>query len=298
VIKRCAILHALVRPLVLITGTSSGIGLASAVACANAGFEVVATMRNLDRRARLDAAASEHGLTSERETARGLPTIHVEQLDVTAQGVGGKVRELLLKYGPIELLVNNAGIAVGGVFEEQSDRDVRDQFETNIFGAMAVTRALLPTMRAAGHGRVINVSSMAGRIGFPGLAAYAATKHALEGFSEALRYEVGTFGVEVCVVEPGPIRTELFDARQRSAARADPDGPYAELWKHVDDYFSKEAQTAVEPAIVGDKIAQLLADSAPPFRTVVGGPARAMSALRRVIPDALFSSGMRRLMGL
>lgn len=286
------------RPLVLITGTSSGIGMATAVACAEAGFEVVATMRNLERSATLRAAAEERGLLSEHETARGVPTIHVEQLDVTAARTEAKVRELLLKYGPIELVVNNAGIAVGGVFEEQSERDVRDQFETNLFGAMAITRALLPNMRAARRGRIVNISSLGGRIGFPGLAPYAASKHALEGFSEGLRYELAPFGIHVCLVEPGTYRAAIFSAHQRRGERTDVDGPYAEMNAYIHQYLRGGADGAPGPAVVGRKIARLLADPSPPFRSVVGGPARAMSALRRVMPDAIFTSGMRRLMGL
>jgi len=285
------------RPLVLITGTSSGIGLATAVACAEAGFEVVATMRNLERRGELEAAARQRDLLSAHETARDVPTIHIEQLDVCAPTPEEKVRELLLKYGPIELLVNNAAIAVRAPFEEQSDRDVRDQFETNLFGAMAVTRALLPNMRAVRRGSIVNVTSLSGRIGVPGLAAYAASKHALEGFSEALRHELAAFSVHVCLVEPGSLRAGIFTDNPRRGARVDDTGPYAAMSQHLDRYLDSGLD-GPKPAAVGRQIARLLSNPSPPFRTVVGGSARAMSALRRVLPDAVFTSAMRRLMGL
>ncbi|MEZ4437442.1 MAG: SDR family oxidoreductase [Polyangiaceae bacterium] len=286
------------RPLVLITGASSGIGLATALACAEAGFEVVATMRNLERRAELEARASAQALLADGDTALDIPAIHLEQLDVTAPDVDDKVRELLLKYGPIENLVNNAGIGVGGVFEEQSDQDVRDQFETNVFGVMAVTRALLPAMRAARHGRIVNVSSLSGSIGVPGLSVYSATKHALEGFSEALHHEVVDFGVQVSVVAPGTIRTAIFEENQRRGALIDPEGAYGALSGRIEKQLLEAAASAPGPEIVGRRIAELLREPAPPLRTIVGGPARAVSTLRRVVPDGLFASGMRRLLGL
>lgn len=286
------------RPLVLITGTSSGIGLATAVACAEAGFEVVATMRNLERRGELEEAARARDLASDLETARGVPTIHIEQLDVCGASPEDRVRELLLKYGPIELLVNNAGIAVRAAFEEQSDRDVRDQFETNLFGAMAVTRALLPNMRAARRGCIVNVTSLTGWVGVPGLAAYAASKHALEGFSEALRHELAPFSVHVCLVEPGSLQFGVFTDNPRRGALVEDDGAYAAMRSHLDRVVEEGLGDAPDPMVVGRKIARLLGDPSPPFRTVVGGPARAMSALKRLLPDAVFTSAMRRLMGL
>src|SRR4051812_34967356 len=124
-------------------------------------------MRDVQRRKELDEAAKTRGVK-----------IDVEHLDVVADGAAEKIRELILKYGPVYALVNNAGIAIGGAFEEKSEADARDQFETNVFGLMAATRAVLPTMRAAGRGRIINVSSMSGRIALPLLSTYAATKHA------------------------------------------------------------------------------------------------------------------------
>lgn len=295
--------------LVLITGTSSGIGLATALACAQRGHDVIATMRNLQRREALDLEVAR--LELEPRSTRSLPpgdpeaesatpkgVVHVEQLDVTAPAVGQKVRELLLKYGPIEGLVNNAGIAVSGVFEEQSDTDVRDQFETNVFGLMAVTRAVLPSMRTGRRGRVVNVSSIAGRIGLPGMAAYAASKHAISGFSEALRHEVAEFGIDVCLVEPGTFKTGVFQ-HQRRGRHIDADGPYAELSRTMSRMTAGDTVDGDDgPEQVGARIAELLVEESPPFRTVVGNQARAAAALKRVVPDGLFSSAMRRLMGL
>lgn len=268
--------------LVLITGTSSGIGLSTAVACAKAGHSVVATMRNLDGRKALESAAAEAGAT-----------VAVERLDVTSGAVGPKIRELILKYGPFYAVVNNAGIGVGGAFEEQTEEDIREQFETNVFGTMEVTRAVLPSMRAAGRGRVINVSSMQGRVGLPCVSAYAATKHAIEGFSESLRWELEPFGVGVHLVEPGTTRTPMIAGKQRRGALVSSKGPYAALHEWVERFIKEEAERAATPELVGARIAELVTAPSPPFRTIVGREASALVALRRALPDRVFASGVR-----
>ena len=273
--------------LVLITGTSSGIGLSAAVECAAAGLRVIATMRDLERRKALDDAAKERGVT-----------LAVEQLDVTADNVTPKIRELVLKYGPVFGLVNNAGIAVGGAFEEQSEADVREQFETNVFGLMAVTRAVLPTMRAAQRGRIVNVSSISGRVGLPLVSAYAATKHAVEGLSESLRWELEGFGIDVCLVEPGKFKTSIFFDNLRRGANVAQAGPYAELSANVEKMLLEEAEKAPPPDAVGRTIAALLGEVSPRFRTVVGTDARTLVTLRRMVPDRLFASAIRRLLNL
>lgn len=273
--------------LVLITGTSSGIGLSSAVECAAAGHRVVATMRNLAKRAALDEAAAARGVT-----------LDVEQLDVTSEGAGGKIKELILKYGPLFALVNNAGIAIGGAFEEQSEADLREQFETNVFGLMTVTRAVLPSMRAAGRGRIINISSLSGRVAFPLLSAYAATKHAVEGFSEALRWELEPFGIDVCLVEPGTFKTPIFFDNQRRGEHVSEAGPYAAINETVQRLILEDAAKAPPPDAVAKAVARLVVEPSPRFRTLVGMDARTLVTLRRMVPDRLFASGIRRLMQL
>lgn len=269
--------------LVLITGTSSGIGLSTAVECAAAGHAVVATMRDPQKRAALEKAAKERGVR-----------VDIEQLDVTHESAGTKVRELILKYGPFHTLVNNAGIAVAGAFEEQSSEDVREQFETNVFGLMEVTRAVLPSMRAARRGRIINVSSISGRIAFPLLAAYAATKHAVEGFSEGLRWELDPFGIHVVNVEPGTVKTPIFFENQRRGSLVNKEGPYAAMSAAVEKIILDDLERAPAPEIVGTAIARLIDDPSPPFRFVVGGDARALVTLRRLLPDRVFSLAMRQ----
>ncbi|WP_437486587.1 SDR family oxidoreductase [Sorangium sp. So ce1014] len=270
--------------LVLVTGSSSGIGLATAVACAAAGHRVIATMRRPEKAGALLAAAAARGASLE-----------VEPLDVASQSAPDRVREILRKHGPVYALVNNAGIAVGGAFEEQADDDVRAQFETNVFGLMATTRAVLPAMRGAGRGRIINVSSVSGLVGLPGVSIYAATKHAVEGFSEALRWEVAPFGVHVCLIEPGTFKTEIFYENQRRGAHISPESPYAAMTRTIEQLVLQDAAKAPPPAPVAAAILRLIEAPSPPFRTLIGRDARALVALRRVIPDRLFATGIRRL---
>lgn len=269
--------------LVLITGTSSGIGLSTAVECAAAGHSVVATMRDLQKRAALEKAAKDRKVR-----------VDIEQLDVTGENAATKVRELILKYGPFHTLVNNAGIAVAGAFEEQSTQDVRDQFETNVFGLMEVTRAVLPSMRAARRGRIINVSSISGRMAFPLVAVYAATKHAVEGFSDGLRWELDPFGIHVVNVEPGTIKTPIFYENQRRGALISKDGPYAVMTAAVEKIILGDVERAPPPDVVAAEITRLIDEPSPPFRIVVGGEARALVTLRRLLPDRVFSLAMRQ----
>lgn len=273
--------------LVLITGTSSGIGLSAAIECAARGHRVVATMRNIEKRKALDEAAKARGVT-----------VYVERLDVIGEDAPAKIKELVLKYGPVFALVNNAGIAIGGAFEEQTDADAREQFETNVFGLMSVTRAALPSMRASGRGRIINVSSISGRIALPLSSIYAATKHAVEGFSESLRWELEPFGIEVCLVEPGTFKTGIQGENLKLGGGVSKTGPYAAINETVEKMFRDDADRAPPPDAVGQCIARLVSASSPPFRSVVGTEARVAATLRRALPDRLFATGIRKIMRL
>lgn len=275
------------RELVLITGGGCEVGQATAIACATAGFQVILTTRRLQPLRALQLEADERKLD-----------IQVEQLDVSGSGASAKVREIVLKYGPIYGLVNNAAVAVSGPLEEQSDRDVFAQFETNVLGLITVTRALLPTMRAGSRGRIVNVSSASGRVALPGLSTYAATIHAVEGLSEALRLELSPFGVDVCLVEAGSVKPAVLLGQCGSAEHARLDGPYARLIERVERVVLQSAGRDPSAESVAGAIARLLKDPSPPYRTVVGLNARTMLALRKVIPDSLFADGVRRYIGL
>lgn len=269
---------------VFVTGTSSGIGLSCAVECAAAGFQVVATMRNLSKKEALLRAAAERSAGA---------NVHLEALDVTSSDIQDKLNELMSKYAVPFGLVNNAGIAIAGPFEEQSEAQVREVFETNVFGLFAATRAVLPRMREKGRGRLLNMSSLSGRVGFPMASTYAATKHAVEGFSEALRWEVEPFGIDVCLIEPGAIKTPIFSDNLGRAALENPKGPYGALARHLEVMVAKEAEKAPPPDVVGRAVVSVLTGKRPPFRTLVGSSAQAMVALRYLLPERILALGLR-----
>ena len=211
--------------------------------------------------------------------------------DVTRQqSIDACLFELRMKAGRLDVLVNNAGIAVGGYFEDQSDAEVREQFETNVFGLMAMTRAALPLMREQGGGRIVNVSSIGGRVGTPGLAPYCATKFAVEGFSEALHHEVGCEGIEVTLVEPGTFPTDIFFGNRRTAvAAAKPEGPRrARFVAGERAVYDDMLQRNPDPRRVGEGIARAATEKNPRLRYPVGSDAQAASWAMRLLPARLW----------
>jgi NAD(P)-dependent dehydrogenase (short-subunit alcohol dehydrogenase family) len=255
---------------ILVTGCSSGIGRATAERLARRGWTVYASARRL-------------------ESLAGLPTEKLA-LDVTDEAsMRAAVSAIEAEHGAVGALVNNAGYSLSGAFEVTPLDDVRRQFETNVFGLVRLTQLVLPAMRRERRGRIVNVSSMGGRLTFPGGGFYHASKHAVEALSDALRYEVSGFGVDVVVVQPGLIRTEF--AGSAVAAIAPTDVPAYE-----------EFQVTVARATVGAYDGGLA-------RRLGGGPdtvartiERALAARRprtryRVTPSATLFLGLRRVLG-
>lgn len=198
---------------VLITGCSSGIGKATARHLASAGYRVVATARKVESLSELQAAGCA-----------------VLPLDVTDEdSMVSAVSRVEAEMGPPYALINNAGYSQSGAVESVPLDKVRRQFETNVFGLLRLTQLVLPGMRRRGSGRIVNVGSMGGKLTFPGGGVYHATKYALEALSDALRFEVAGFGIDVILIEPGLIRTGFAEAvsRELSAMPAQPDDPYA-----------------------------------------------------------------------
>ena len=258
----------------LVTGASSGIGEAAAQALLAAGFTVYGTSRR--------AIAGE-----ERDRVVFLP------LDVTDdQSAAGAVREVLGRSGRIDLLVNNAGVGVAGAAEESSIEQARALFDTNLFGAMRMSRAVLPQMREQGSGRVINLSSVLGLVPAPFGALYAASKHAIEGYSESLDHEVREYGVRVLLVEPAYTRTS-FDANSIPADQPLP--VYARRRQVFDGLIAEAIKGGDEPSVVGDVIVAAATDPRPKLRYPAGPLARRVSKLRRFAPSTLFDKQIRKI---
>jgi len=200
------------RKVALITGCSSGIGMLSAIELARSGFHVVATMRDLGRSERLQTLLNDAGLAAHCE---------LRQLDVTRfNELRGKVDEVIRDHGRLDVLVNNAGYPLAGFAEDISLDELRAQLDTNFFGHVEMTKAVLPQMRKQRSGHIIMISSIAGLSANPVLSSYAASKHALEGWSEALRMEMLPLGIKVVLIEPGAFATNIWEVNARMGAQA------------------------------------------------------------------------------
>jgi len=274
----------------LITGASSGFGLLAAITLARRGWRVLATMRDLGRRALLEDAARAAGV---------LDSIEVHALDVTKPAQIAAIAASIETSGaPLHALINNAGFVVPGFAEDVSDAELRDQFETNFFGAAALTRALLPLMRRQGFGHVLMVTSISGRMGFPGVSSYVASKFALEGWTETLRLELRAPGIRVVLVEPGTFQTDIWTRNAKVSARMrDPHAPNAQRvtrWRAELERNNKRA----DPQGVADLIAAIVENPNPKLRYVIGRDAHLALLLRRILPWSLFERAVIKLSGM
>jgi NAD(P)-dependent dehydrogenase (short-subunit alcohol dehydrogenase family) len=276
-------------PTVLITGTSSGFGHVTTEVLAERGWRVFATMRNLAKKQSLECALKKAGL-SERVT--------FVQLDVTDQAsIEAAVAAMLIETGnTLDAVVHNAGVAVVGALEDWPESEIKRVMDTNFFGVLRLTRALLPTFRAQRRGRIVLVSSQAAFLGQPANSIYAASKWALEGWAESLAYEVDQFGIDVIAIEPGPYRTEIWN----SIRWIDPPESAYRPWmrqvrKGVDWH---QARAARDPKEVALAVAGALDAARPRFRYRVGFFARLDYFLRGRVPTWLIRRGTARYLGL
>jgi NAD(P)-dependent dehydrogenase (short-subunit alcohol dehydrogenase family) len=255
---------------VLVTGASSGIGRETAIELARRGHHVI-------------AAARRHHALQQLEPL-GIDVVPMDVTDhdsvVTASR---RVDELTAGHG-VDVLVNNAGHALFGPVETLTDTEIRRQFDINVFGLLDVTRAVLPAMRARGRGRIINISSMVGRVALPGAGGYSASKFALEALSDALRMELSSFGVSVVLVEPGFVATELLAASHRQTEPS-ADHAYADLANAYDKYFEQQLTQHTYPVeLVGQQIADTAEIADPEARYLIPSELRQMVEFLRVLP--------------
>jgi NAD(P)-dependent dehydrogenase (short-subunit alcohol dehydrogenase family) len=271
---------------VLITGCSSGIGWATAGRLARRGWTVYATARDVEAIAPLEE--------------RGCRLL---QLDVTDEGSMRRAVERVERAeGAVGVLVNNAGYSQSGAVEEVPMEKVRRQFETNVFGLVRMCQLVLPGMRGQGFGRIVNLSSMGGRLTFPGGGFYHATKYAVEAISDALRFEVGGFGVEVVLIEPGLIRTGFAQTAVSSmddGAEPSNDGPYAGFEAGVarttrENYERGPlARLGGGPEAVAETVERAISAARPRTRYPVTPSARLLISARRLLPDRAWDGLLR-----
>ena len=268
------------RP-VLITGCSTGIGRATAEQLGDEGYNVHATAREPE--------------SIEDLAGRGMKT---HALDVTDEASMEAAVAEVEKDGPIGALVNNAGYSQSGAIESIPMSSVRRQFETNVFGLIRMCQLVLPGMRGAGSGRIVNMSSMGGKLVFPGGGIYHATKHSVEALSDALRFEVREFGVHVVIIEPGLIVTDFGETAAGSLADVEEHGPYAGFNAEVarvtaNAYTGPMARFGAGPDAVAKKISKALSASRPNTRYKVTPSAKLMMGMRRLMTDRMWDRMVR-----
>ncbi len=272
----------------LITGSSSGIGLATSLYLARRGYTVWATMRNLEKAGELRKI-----IESER-----LP-IKIAQLDVCDESsVKEAVTQIVQKSGRIDVLVNNAGYGLRGAIEEVSLDEWKAQFETNFYGVIRVTQAVLPQMRAQRSGAIVNISSVLGRMAIPFSGPYVASKFALEGLTETLRYELAPWNIKVVLIEPGFIATNFQQNAQLAQAAQNENSPYALFKQASGRRIQRNIYRAAPPERVAETIYRAITHPRPKLRYAVGRDARLVLPLRRLLPEGLFERILTRQLGL
>ncbi|MDP7978689.1 oxidoreductase [Bacillus multifaciens] len=260
----------------IITGSSSGFGLLTSLEFAKKGYLVIATMRNVEKQTKLLEQAALLHLEHK---------IKIHQLDVTSQKSIEKFTSFISTLERIDILVNNAGYASGGFVEEIPLEEYRKQFETNVFGAIAVTQAVLPIMRKQKHGKIINISSISGKIGFPGLSPYVASKYALEGWSESLRLEVKPFGIDVSLIEPGSYNTNIWEIGQKLAeSPSESKSPYKEYMKKIEQHIHNGNESLGDPQDVAEKIVSIAQSQHPTLRYPIGKGVKLMVLIKNILP--------------
>jgi NAD(P)-dependent dehydrogenase (short-subunit alcohol dehydrogenase family) len=275
------------KEVAIVTGSSSGIGFETSLLLAKNGFFTYATMRNLDKSNKI----------TDLEQKEKLP-LEVLKLDVIDdKSVKEAVKKIANEQGTIDVLVNNAGYALVGPLEELSIQEFKEQFETNVFGAIRVVQKVLPIMRKQRHGTIVNISSIAGRIGFPLTSAYVSSKFALERLSESMAYELEQFGIRVILIEPGIIKTN-FDSNLKIGKKVstgttnsnDRNSPYADITEKRIAGFKPRFENGLPPIEVAKVILNAIASRnvRPELRYLVGNDALKLMEIRKNKSDKEF----------
>ncbi len=273
-------------PVAIVTGSSSGIGLETSVTLAKEGFHTYATMRNLDKSSDIMSRATKEELR-----------LTVSEMDVDDDKfVNDTIDKIIKDNGRIDVVVNNAGYALVGAFEESTMQDGRAQLETNFFGTVRVIKAVLPIMRKQHSGTIVNVTSMGGKIAIPFDSFYHASKFALEGLSESLQYEIEPFGVKVVLIEPGAVKSDFWKNLKSSGNIED--SPYRPMMQKLTKSFEKMTQNAIPPEQVARIIVNAVKSDNPDFRNTAGEDAKSILEVRSNSSDKEFQSFMKKQFGI
>jgi short-subunit dehydrogenase len=272
------------QKVVIVTGSSSGIGYATSLLLARNRFHTYATMRNIEKSADIQEIANKERLP-----------LQVMQLDVNNDAsIRNSIEKVESENERIDVLVNNAGYGLVGTFEDLSVEEVKSQFETNFFGVIRLTQQVLPIMRKQKSGTIVNVSSGAGRIGFPAMSAYVSSKFALEGLSESMSYELEPFGIKVVIIEPDVIRTNFKKNSVMSKKSLDNSSisPYSSIIQKIDSSISSMVEHATPPEEVAKAILHAVISNNPKLRYLVGNDMIMMAETKKSMSDEDFRKMM------
>jgi len=266
----------------LVTGSSSGIGFETALALARENYFTFASMRNTDKAGKILEIAKKENLNLE-----------VIELDVDKEeSIKSAVKKIQEQKGRIDVLVNNAGYGLFGCVEDITIDDLKAQFETNFFGVVRLIQEISPIMRKTGSGIIVNVSSVAGRIGFPGTPAYISSKFALEGLSECMRYELSPFGIKTIIIEPGVIKTDFFSSMK--VAKGKPDSPFMEITDKVMKGVKMMAEMGTPSDEVAKTIIKAIQTEEPLPRYIVGSDASMFLEAKKMKTDIEFENYIKK----
>ena len=267
----------------VVTGSSSGIGFETSLALARDGYFTYATMRDMKKADEIQRITNEESLP-----------LKVIELDVdNEESAKNAIGTIIQEKGRIDVLVNNAGWGIWGTGEDVSLEEFREQFETNFFSVVRMIQKVAPIMREQGSGNIVNISSVAGRIGLPASTAYVSSKFAVEGLSESLRYELGPFGVNVIIIEPGVIKTNFFDS-MRTAKKADESDVYRDITIKVISGVKMMAEMGTPPKEVANVIIKSLKEEKPLPRYVVGNDAAMFLEAKKMKTDIEFENYLKK----
>ena len=268
----------------VVTGSSSGLGYEISLMLARNGFLKYATMRNLNKSENIKSVASKENLP-----------IRINQLDVTDDvSVKNTVQAILSETGRIDVLVNNAGYVLNGAFEDLAMDEIKTQYDTNVFGLIRTTQTVLPIMRRQKSGIIVNISSGAGRFGYPGQSAYISTKFAVEGLSESMSYELEPFGIKVVVVEPGVIRTNIVNGMVVAKKSQDPNSPYMQIIQKMATVLENMMENGSPPDLVAKVVLNAVTNESPTLRYLAGKDVEAWLDSKRNMSDEEFYKMMKQ----
>jgi NAD(P)-dependent dehydrogenase (short-subunit alcohol dehydrogenase family) len=271
-----------VEKVALVTGSSSGIGFETALLLSKSGFHTYASMRNLEKSKNI----------TEIVNTENLP-LRVIQLDVNDDiSVKNAINKIIAENGRIDVIINNAGYGLFSPIEDITLDQVKEQFETNFFGVVRLVKEVLPVMRKQRNGIIVNVSSGAGRVAIPVSSAYVATKFALEGLSESMRYELKEFGINIIIIEPGVIRTNFVENMKTAGTRSRSESPYADLIGRTLKGFGGLMDNSSPPKLVAEAILNAITSKEPEIRYVVGDDAKSIMKVRKSTSDKEFENWM------